>query len=260
MGPTNFGGNQGFGAGLMNFLGLGQPQTTNQNPYTNFSMQGLTNSANFMQQGLGGAYGNMGAGISGALNAYNPQNFMNQFMAQAPGLNQVAANSQTGQNALMGQAQQVGNMGVQNVANQFAGLGSLYSGGAGLAANTAMINPMMQALSQGSQQQSSLLGNMYNQGLYGLNQGNISQMQGGLQGAGLYGQQGSAMTNAYSQLSDLLGGYGSPMMMNQPSGLSQIGGMLGNIGQGVGSLFGGGAAGGTAAGGGLGGLLQMFGL
>ena len=190
--------------------------TSNANPYTDQLMK-------WLQGAQGGAQGQMNNLQSASLNAFNPTNFLSQFLQNAGGLGALAQGSQTGQDALMKQAQAVGQNAMQDVAGQFAGLGSLYSGGAAQEASKAFAQPMFQAMSQGSAQQNQLLNSLYGGAMSGLQQGNIQQMLGGLQAAG---QQG----NLAGVLGETLGGYGSPLIMSNPGLLQMLMGGLGNLG------------------------------
>lgn len=180
---------------LMSFLFGG---SSNKNPYTDQILALLKG-----QQG--NAIGSMNNLQSASLNAFNPTNFLSQFLQNAGGLGALAQGSQTGQDALMKQAQAVGQNAMQDVAGQFAGLGSLYSGGAAQEASKAFAAPMFQAMSQGSSQQNQLLNSLYGGALSGLQQGNIQQLLAGLQAAG---QQGSLA----GILGETMGGYGSPLV------------------------------------------------
>lgn len=197
---------------LMSFLFGG---TSNKNPYTDQIMQMLQSQQGQASSGMNGL-------ISSSLGAYNPTNFLSQFLQNAGGLGALAQGSQTGQDALMQQAKQVGSNAMQDVAGQFAGLGSLYSGGAAQEASKAYAQPMFAAMQQGSAQQNALLQQLYGGAMSGLQSGNIAQMQGGLQGAGLYG-------GILQGLNSSLAGYGTPQN-SADTGLFQ------NLMSGAGSL------------------------
>lgn len=198
---------------LMSFL-FGS--NSNANPYTDQMLS-------LLKQQQGQSQGNMNGLVNSSLSNYNPQNFLTQFLNNAGGLGALAQGSQTGQDALMRQASMVGQNAVQDVAGQFAGLGSLYSGGAASQATQAFAQPMFQAMSQGSQQQNALLQQLYGGAMSGLQQGNIAQMQGGLQAAGQYA--GLAGTGLES-----LAGYGSPLIQANPGLFQQLLSGAGNIG------------------------------
>lgn len=214
--------------GLNALFGL-TPSVTNANPYTDQILKLLTGQQASTLGGMGNAYGSMADLLKSSLNNFNPSNFLSQFMQNAGGLGSLAQGSQVGQDALMKQANTVGQQAVQDVAGQFAGLGSLYSGGAAQEATKALAAPMFSAMQQGSAQQAGLLNNLYGSALSGLQSGNLQQMLAGLQGAGLFGQKGAAMGSLTGQLSDLLGGYGSPLVMSNPSLLQQLLGQSANF-------------------------------
>jgi hypothetical protein len=190
--------------------------TSNKNPYTDQILK-------LLQGQQGSAVGSMNNLQSASLNAYNPTNFLSQFLQNAGGLGALAQGSQTGQDALMKQAQAVGQNAMQDVAGQFAGLGSLYSGGAAQEASKAYAQPMFQAMSQGSAQQNQILNNLFGGAMSGLQQGNIAQMQGGLQAAG---QQGSLA----GILGETMGGYGSPLISSDQGLMQMLQQLLGNTG------------------------------
>jgi hypothetical protein len=205
---------QDFGSFLQSLFGGG---VSNQNPYTQNIMSGLMNQANSAKQGMQGAYGNMGNLIGSTLGSYSPTNFLQQYMQ-----NQGMVNQDYSQ--LMSGAQQVGQNAVQDVAGQFAGLGSLYSGGAAQQATTALATPMYGALQQAMQNRSNLQNNM----LSGLASGNQAQLSAGMQGAGLYGQQGSTMAGQWGNMNDTLAGYGNPLMTSNQSGMGFLQQLLGS--------------------------------
>jgi hypothetical protein len=229
---------QNFSSFLQSLFGGG---VQNNNPYTQNIMSGLMNQSNYAKQGMQGAYGNMSNLIGSTLGNYSPTNFLNQYMQ-----NQGMVNQDYSQ--LMQGAQNVGQNAVQDVAGQFAGLGSLYSGGAAQNATTALATPMYGALQQAMQNRSSLQNNM----LSGLASGNQAQLSAGMQGAGLYGQQGATMAGQWGNMNDMLAGYGSPLMSSSPSMMDYLKSIVGNVSSaipGLGSLFGGGSGAGAGAGG-----------
>jgi len=199
--------------------------TSNKNPYTDQILQMLKGQ-------YGNAAGSMNSLQQASLNAYNPTNFLAQFMQNAGGLGALAQGSQTGQDALMKQAQAVGQNAMQDVAGQFAGLGSIYSGGAAQEASKAFAQPMFQAMSQGSSQQNQLLNSLLSGSMSGLQQGNIQQLLAGLQAAG---QQGSLA----GTLGQSLGTYGNPLISSDQGlwqGLQQLLGNVGSAGTGLASI------------------------
>jgi hypothetical protein len=208
--PTTTGGGL-FGTGILQQLFGGG--FTQANPYT----QGIL-------QALGGqqasAYGNMNDLISSSMQNFNPTNFLSQFMQNAGGLGQLA---QTDYGDFMNGAKQVGQNAAQDVAGQFAGLGSLYSGGAQQGMLQALAQPMYQAYSQAQQQRNSLLNTLYGGAMSGLQQGNVAGLQGGLQGAGLYGGLAGSLGGNLSSM-------GSPMVMANSTLMDQITSLLGNAG------------------------------
>jgi hypothetical protein len=190
--------------------------TSNKNPYTDQILA-------LLKSQQGGALSGMNNLQSASLNAFNPTNFLSQFLQNAGGLGALAQGSQTGQDALMRQASKVGQNAMQDVAGQFAGLGSLYSGGAAQEASKAYAAPMFQAMSQGSAQQNQLLNQLFGGAMSGLQQGNIQQMMGGLQAAG---QQGSLA----GLLGETMGGYGSPLVTSDMGLWQMLQQLLSNTG------------------------------
>lgn len=224
--PQTYGAGQDYSGFLMGILpgllSMGGGGFTQANPFT----QGILNQLGGQQ---GSAYGNMNDLLSSSLRNFNPQNFLAQFMNNAGGLGALAQGSQVGQDALMKQAGAVGQNAMQDVASQFAGLGSLYSGGAAQEATKAFAQPMFQAMSQGSAQQNQLLNNLFGGAMGGLQQGNLGQLNAGVQGAGQYGQLSGV-------LGDILGRMGTPMMMANPTLLQQLEGLLGSAGSAAGGV------------------------
>jgi hypothetical protein len=195
----------------------------NVNPNTDSIMQTLTAALGGAQNNANGAYGSM-AGLIGQANGWDPTAFLKQFMQNAPGLESLANQDYSD---MMKGAQDVGNKAVQDVAGQFAGLGSLYSGGAASNATEALANPMMAAYNAAQGNRSSLLSSLFGGAMSGLNSGNQAYLSSLLQGAGLYGQQGAANTGLYGDVLSQLAGYGTPTYAAQPGFLDNIKNILG---------------------------------
>ena len=164
--------------------------------------------------------GKMNELISSSLNNFDPTNFLKQFMNNAGGLSSLANQDYSD---MMKGAKDVGQNAVQDVAGQFAGLGSIYSGGAANSATEALATPMMGAYNTMANNRNSLLQSLFGGAMSGLEQGNVSQMQGGLQAAGMYG-------NLAGSLNTALAGYGTPQNSATQGLWQMLQSMLSNAG------------------------------
>lgn len=191
----------------------------------------LQNQANFAQNQL--------AQFGPQAMAYDPSSAYNMFMGQAPAYQNLVSGALSGLDQQLGdRTRRYTEQATQDVADQFSGLGALYSSAARDTASQRAQQAAADASAQLGAQQINLTGNLWNQALgqnYQAAQFNPS-MAGQLYGQnlGLMGQTGGQMAQFGQPV------YGQNQRAYRPGTWDKISGFAGNVlGAAAGSAFGG---------------------
>jgi hypothetical protein len=235
---------QGVSAVQSGISGLAGQGAGAYNQYVQ-SMGAIPTNIQAMQVGTPGQFdltrlSNAEGALMGAAGQFDPMAQFSQIGQVAPLLQDLAGPSSGYEANLMQQAQRASDMGIANVANQFSGMGGVFSGAGQAAMTEAAVNPFLQAQGQimnlTNQNYQGLLG----QGLNQLAQGNqfganlgMQAGQGLLQGAGmgLGAQQNYANLLQQAQMANQGAGLQAGLA-NQSAALERAGlagNMYGNI-------------------------------
>jgi hypothetical protein len=194
-----------------------------QLPGTDPSAYGLIDPSGFSEDAFAGIQNLYNLGQTGLGQNADP---FAAFIGQTPQLQDLTlgATSDLGR-MLADQTRQFTQQAVQDVGQEFSGLGSLYSGAARDAAGQRATQAAGQAATALGQQQLGLFGNLANQAFQ--NQQRQQQLYAGLlgQGAGLGAQFGAP-------------NYAAPQFAATPSFLDNLGQFAGIVGSGVGAAMG----------------------
>jgi hypothetical protein len=192
-----------WGGGYEAVPGTDPSDYENINPYTEDAWNQLGNLSNLFGEMAGGYGSGMESMIASAM-GFNPASGFNLFMSQAPDLQGLVSGQMSPLEQAMNQrtAENMENA-ISTVGNQFAGLNSLYSGGAQAQAAEAATGAARDAAIAMNNQQLGLTGQLFNNQMGLSNQAAMMSPQLALQGAGLYGNLANSLWNNQTQL----GGY-----------------------------------------------------
>jgi hypothetical protein len=201
-GPQQYGGIGGSGFSL---FGL-NPGFTQANPYTQDWMSGLTNEQNMLKNLL---FGGEGAGAAGYLTSLmDPMSnggFMKNFLNTVPYLQGLTRGVS---DAELAKAKELGQIGLEDAASGFAGMGSKYSGANLFAGNKAYQSSMNDLGSKLATENFNFLGSLLN---------NTLGQYAGAQQAGV-----GSLFSLFGLNNNNLAGAAAPMIMSNPSLLDQV--------------------------------------